>query len=250
MLKFFQNGTPSAVPEGDDPPESTAPNRRPGAGAATPGHRAAPGLEGHAPARGPRRTGARSRRPPSSVARPAARPATRLQPLVGSGLLGGRLLGRLLLHGRPPRLLGGQTSSSGSGHVRHAAPAGRVDTRRQLPGRCGSAPGHATQQPAADQVVERPCSGSIPSPPAAGSVGRSPRRLLDLPSTRRELGRHGSPPNAAVSQLRAALDLGSDHHRIRAHAGDLPRLVELLRDRHRVRHRQLKARQAACWSTW
>ncbi len=75
-----------------DPPESTAPNRRPGAGAGTPGPRAAPGLERHAPARGPRRAQvhvAAGHLP--ALLRPAARPATRLQPLVGSGLLGGRL---------------------------------------------------------------------------------------------------------------------------------------------------------------
>ena len=78
---------------------------------------------------------------------------------------------------------------------------------------------------------------------AGRRVGRPDRlvRLLRafLRLVARRLGRHGSlAERGRQPAARRDLGLGSDHHRIRAQAGDLPRLIELLRGRHRVRHRQ------------
>ena len=113
LAKFFPktrsiSRTPSAVPGGEDRPaglNSDGPPIWRGCRHAGPPRRAWPRTP-H-PARGPRRAQvhvAAGHLP--ALLRPAARPATRLQPLVGSGLLARRLLGRLLLRGRPPRLPG------------------------------------------------------------------------------------------------------------------------------------------------
>ncbi len=165
-------------------------------GAGSPAPRTAPGLERHAPVRGPRRA----------------------QVHVAAG--------HLSSVAAPHRTMRNATAAAG-----RQRPARTPPSRTTPSSRPTASPSWATR------------------PPAAGSVGRIASCASCEPSF--DSWRGGSAgtapsPNAAVSQTaRGNLGLGSDHHRIRAHAGDLPRLVELLRDRHRVRHRQRRDEAAS-----
>ncbi len=128
-----------------------------------------PHLEHHAAAGRPRRAQvhvAAGNLP--ALLRTPARPATRLQPLVGGGLLGRRLLGRLLLRGRPLRLL----------RRPRPAPPG--------PGTCGT-PAPAGRARAVPPSVPRTADRDDRPPPASAARTTNPprRRTAPRPASRR-----------------------------------------------------------------
>ncbi len=181
LAKFFPktrsiSRTPSAVPGGEDRPaglNSDGPPIWRGCRHAGPPRRAWPRTP-H-PARGPRRAQvhvAAGHLP--ALLRPAARPATRLQPLVGSGLLARRLLGRLLLRGRPPRLPGRPDQSL------------RVRTRTARQHQLAALEQHRGRTPRSPDTA-----GRRPPASAERTYGRSRR-----PTTRRAASRRSRPATA------------------------------------------------------
>jgi hypothetical protein len=143
------------------------------AGRSPPGARrsgaAASRLEAHAPARGPCRAQvyvAARHLPP--LLRPAARAATRLQPLVRRGLLRGRLLGR------PP-------ASRGA-----ASPSSAPRPARPGPGTPGtSAPAGPARAGPPSPLRNAGTAGRPPPASAARTTGRPPRPTARPAASRR-----------------------------------------------------------------
>ncbi len=125
-----------------------------------------------------------------------------------------------------------------NGRVKPAVPAtpGASVRRRSTAVAALSGPlAPAPAGPARAAPPTAPCTASSASRPPQAWAGRTtgrPRR----PTAHRAAAR-------PARRRRRLLRLGSHHHRIRAHAGNPPRLVELLRHRHRIRHRQLQQRR-------